>query len=84
MTYTDKYGSTGQFVNGEFRPYTSQDDADALRVSEPVTDPDVPTADDADQRTKAQLKAALDAGGVQYDAKATRDDLAALAAEHSL
>jgi hypothetical protein len=39
--------------------------------------------DSADTRTNAELRAALDAKGVQYDAKLNKAALQALAAEHS-
>ena len=44
---------------------------------------DGPQPGDTDTRTRAQLKAALDAKGIGYDAAANRPALLALAAEHS-
>ncbi len=49
----------------------------------PPLDPGTPPQAPEDTRTVAELKAALDAKGVQYDQNAKKADLQALAAEHS-
>ena len=55
-------------------------DLEALLASQ--GDSDTAKPGDADQRTKALLKEALDAKGVSYAPNLNRDGLLALAAEH--
>jgi len=49
-----------------------------------TSDPETPAPGDTDQRTKAELKTALDGKGVTYAPNLNRDGLLALAAEHEV
>lgn len=92
MDYRDAHGATGQLVAGAFIAYPSQDHADRLSVADeggqaPKKPRDSHTTSDKtpeDERTVAQLKEALDAGGHEYDHNARRADLVALAAQHGV
>lgn len=75
-----------EFDNTKADFVTYQNDLPGLkaRVAELEAANDGPQEGDTDQRTKAQLSAALTEKGVAYDAKANRPALLALAAEHGV
>jgi len=67
-----------------FRTQISDLQAQLATAQAATSDPETPAPGDTDQRTKAELKAALDGKGVTYDASLRRDGLLALAAEHGV